>query len=68
MERVYNIVVVNDCTKVKSYLTRYPMNHDRSCVMLSKQSEPAKYVRILLEEVTRAATEEIEFIRAWMEV
>jgi len=50
MERLYHIVAINEKTGIKQYLTGYPMTHKECMVMKSKQSTPAKHVRIQLEE------------------
>ncbi|QMI49907.1 hypothetical protein [Burkholderia sp. MBR-1] len=49
--RLYHLVAINERTGRKHYLTRYPMPHHDCCVMRRKQAQPAKDVRIQLEEV-----------------
>jgi len=49
-ERLYHIVAINEKTGNKTYLTAYPMNHKKCCVMLSKQSHYPT-IRKQLEEV-----------------
>lgn len=39
---LFNIVVVNDKTKKKKYLTSSPLSHSEATTMLKKQSAPAK--------------------------
>lgn len=51
---LFNIVVVNDKTKKKKYLTSSPLSHSEATTMLKKQSAPAKKeLRIKLEPVTK---------------
>lgn len=46
--RLYHLVVINERTGVKVYLTGYPMTHAECCVMKSKNNRPN---RISFEEV-----------------
>ena len=53
-DELFNIVVVNDKTKKKKYLTSSPLSHSEATTMLKKQSAPAKKeLRIKLEPVTK---------------
>jgi len=51
MNRIYHIVAINEKSGLKTYLTKYPMEHKPCCVMLQKFTQHP-LVRIQLEEVT----------------
>lgn len=46
--RLYHLVVINERTGAKVYLTAYPMTHAECCVMKSKNNRPN---RIIFEEI-----------------
>jgi len=48
--RVYHLLAVNDRTGRRDYLTRYPMMLSFIEIMRSKQSEPHKDVRFVIEQ------------------
>jgi hypothetical protein len=51
MERMYNVVVINEKTGQKVVMTAYPCTHKEGCTILSKLTD-YPWRRKQLEEVT----------------
>jgi hypothetical protein len=51
MERMYNVVVINEKTGQKVIMTAYPCTHEEGCTILSKLTD-YPWRRKQLEEVT----------------
>ena len=50
LERLYNIIAINDKTGKKVFLTGYPMNHKKCLIMLSKLSDYPNRRFLLIED------------------